>query len=151
MLTTKQYWEDLREGQKLACRKVKFEKAEIIEFAAKYDPLPFHIDEQAGRDSIFGGIIASSLHTLSACTRAVVEAQGNLAILSGIGIDEAKMLNPVRPDDVLSIEASWVDLKRSRSKPDRGFAGINCKVTNQNGDPIVEYGYRYLVECKNRD
>ncbi len=147
-MNTKIYWDDLNEGQQLRCEKVKFEKSEIIDFARRYDPQPFHIDEQAGRESIFGGIIASALHTLSACTRAVVDAQGNLAILSGLGLDEARAFNPVRPGDVLSIDASWVDLKRSRTRPDRGIAGLRCKVTNQNGEPVIEYGYRYLIECR---
>ncbi len=149
-MVTKIYWEDLKEGQKLPCKKVKMEKAEIKEFARRYDPQPFHVDERAAKNSIFGGLIASALHTLSACTRAVVEAQGNVAIISGLGLDKATMFNPVRPGDVLSIEATWVDLKRSRSKPNRGFVGIKCKVTNQNGEPITEYGYRYLIECKTK-
>lgn len=149
-MVTRIYWEDLKEGQKLPCKKVKFEKAEIIEFATRYDPQTFHVDEQTAKKSIFGGLIASALHTLSACTRSVVEAQGNLAILTGLGLDEAKTFNPVRPGDVLSIEANWVDLKRSRSKPDRGLAGIKCKVANQDGIPIIEYGYRYLIECRTK-
>jgi acyl dehydratase len=144
----KTYWDELREGQELPCGPVVFDKAEIIEFAKKYDPQPFHIDERAATESIFGGLIASSLHTLAACTRVVVEAQGDLAILSGIGMDEAKMFNPVRPKDVLSVKAKWVDLKRSTSKPDRGYAGIRCKVFNQNGDSVIEYGYRYIVKCR---
>ncbi len=150
-MVAKTYWEDLREGQKLPCKTVKIKKAEIKAFAQKYDPQPFHVDERAARNSIFGGLIASALHTLSACTRAVVDAQGNVAILSGLGLDEAKMLNPVRPGDLLSIDATWVDLKRSRSKPHRGFAGIRCKVTNQKGKPVTEYGYRYLIACKTKD
>ena len=145
---TRKYWDDLIEGQELQCGQVEFDEAGIIEFAKKYDPQPFHVDEQAARESIFGGIIASALHTLSACTRVVVEAQGDLAILSGLGMYEATMFNPVRPMDVLSVEAKWVELKRSRSKPGRGFAGIKCKVFNQNGDPVMEYGYRYLVKCR---
>ena len=149
-MNIKIYWEDLKDGQKLPCKKVMFEKSEIIEFGRKYDPQPFHVDEQAGKNSIFGGVIASALHTLSVCTRVVVEAQGNVASLSGLGMDEAKAFKPVRPGDVLSIEATWVDLKRSRNKPDRGIAGIKCKVSNQNGEPIMEYGYRYLIECRSK-
>jgi acyl dehydratase len=80
-----------------------------------FDPQPFHTDENAARSSVFGGLIASSLHTLSACTRSVVEAQGEVAILSGIGMDEVKMFTPVRPGDILIIDARWVDLKQSRS------------------------------------
>ena len=120
----------------------------IIDFGKKFDPQPFHIDEKAASRSLFGGLIASSLHTLSACTRAVVEAQGNVAILSGVGMHEAKMFNPVRPGDVLTVNARWMELQRSRSKPDRGFASIKCEVANQRKEPVVEYGYRYLVACQ---
>lgn len=121
----------------------------IIDFSKKFDPQPFHIDENAACKSLFGGLVASSLHTLSACTRVVVEAQANVAILSGVGMHEAKIFNPVRPGDVLSVNARWTELQRSRSKPDRGFASIRCTVTNQRKEPVIEYGYRYLISCKN--
>jgi acyl dehydratase len=78
----------------------------------------------------------------------VVEAQGDVAILSGLGMDEVKMFNLVHPGYTLSVEAWWTDLNRFRSKPDRGFAGIRCKVANQRKELIVEYGYRYLVACR---
>jgi acyl dehydratase len=145
----RRYFEDITDGEHLNCRNVIITREDIIRFAKKFDPQPFHTDEDAAKESIFGGLIASSLHILSACTRAVVEAQGDLAILSGVGMDEAKMFNPVRPGDTLCVEAWWADLKRSRSKPDLGFAAIRCKVTNQNADPVIEYGYRYLLACKN--
>ncbi len=142
------HFEDLREGEPLPCRPFSLERSEIVEFGRKYDPLPFHVDEEAARNSLFGGLIASSLHTLSACTRAVVEAQGDVAILSGLGIDEVKLFQPVRPGDVLSVDARWSDLKRSRSRPDRGIAGLRCTVTNQRGETVAAYGYRYLVACR---
>jgi acyl dehydratase len=145
---TKRYFEDIDEGEPLNCRPVPVSKEEIVRFAAEFDPQPFHVDEEAARKSVFGGLIASSLHTLSACTRAVVEAQGHVAILSGIGMDEVRMFNPVRPGDVLSVDARWIDLKKSRSKPDRGFARIRCKVANQRGEPVIEYGYQYLISCR---
>jgi acyl dehydratase len=144
----KKYWEDLNEGERLSCRPVVFERADIIEFAQRFDPQPFHIDERTANASIFGGLIASALHTLAACTRVVVEAQGDLAIMSGLGIDEVRLFNPVRPGDVLSVDACWSGLKRSRSKPDRGVAGLKCKVSNQRGEPVADYGYRYLVACR---
>ena len=130
----KRYWDDLNEGERLSCRPVAFEQEEIINFANRYDPQPFHVNKEIARASIFGGLIASALHTISACTRVVVEAQGDLAIMSGLGIDEVKLFNPVRPGDVLSIEAYWSDLKRSRSKPDRGIANLKCKISNQRGE-----------------
>ncbi len=144
----KKYWEDLKEGEQLPCHPVTFERSDILFFGKKFDPLPFHTDEGAASASIFGGLIASALHTLAACTRVVVDAQGDVAILSGLGIDEVKIFNPVRPGDVLTVDARWSDLRRSRSKPDRGLAGIRCAVSNQKGEPVMKYGYRYLVACR---
>lgn len=145
----KRYFEDITDGEHLHCQKLVFTQRDIIEFAKRFDPQPFHTDEIAAKESMFGGLIASSLHIISACTRNVVEAQGDVAILSGVGMHEAKMFNPVRPEDILSIEAWWTDLRRSKSKPDLGFAGIKCKVTNQKGEPVIEYGYRYIIACRN--
>ena len=144
----KRYFEDITDGEHLPCQKLAFSRREIIEFAKRFDPQPFHTDETAAKESIFGGLIASSLHTISACTRNVVDAQGDVAILSGVGMYEAKMYNPVRPDDVLSIEAWWTDLRRSQSKPELGFAGIKCNVTNQKDEPVIAYGYRYIIACR---
>jgi acyl dehydratase len=143
----KRYFENITDGERLKCRKVTITREAIIEFAMRYDPQPFHVDEIAARESIFGGLVASSLHTLSACTRLVVEAVDDVAILSGVGMYEVKMFNPVRPGDTLSVNAWWSDLRRSSSKPDQGFAGIRCKVTNQREEPIIECGYRYLLAC----
>ena len=144
------YFGDLVEGERLDCEPVVMTREAIIEFASRYDPQPFHLDEKAAADSIFGGLVASSLHTLAACTRSVVEAQGSVAILSGVGMHAVKMFNPVRPGDILAVSAHWTDLKRSHSKPDRGFASILCNVSNQRGEQVVAYGYRYLIAEKER-
>jgi acyl dehydratase len=142
------YWEDLREGETFTCAPVAFDREGILEFGKRYDPWPFHADEAAASRSIFRGLIASALQTLSCCTSAVVEANRDVALLSGLGIDEVRALLPVRPGDVLTVEARWTDLRRSRSSPDRGIAGLACRVTNQRGETVMEYGYRYLVACR---
>lgn len=147
----KRYFEDITDGELLHCEKLILTSKDIVEFAKRFDPQPFHIDEIAAKESIFCGLIASSLHTLSACTRVVVDAQADVEIVSGVGMDEVKMFNPVRPDDVLTVEACWTGLKRSQSKPNLGFAGIKCMVTNQDGKPVIEYGYRYIISCRNKD
>lgn len=147
-ILAKRYLKDLNEGESLQCNTVSFTRDSIIDFAIKFDPQPFHTDEKLAKESIFGGLIASSLHTLSACTKVVVEAQNNIAILSGVGMDEAKMFNPVRPGDILTIKAWWTDIRKSQSKPDRGFASIMCEVFNQDGQPIIHYGYQYLLACE---
>ena len=147
----KRYFEDLREGEPLHCQPVRMTREAIIAFAKQFDPQPFHVDEDSACQSIFGGLIASSLHTLAACTRAVVEAQGNVAILSGVGMHEVKMFNPVRPGDVLALKARWSGLQKSNSSQDRGFGSIQCEVVNQRDEPVMAYGYRYLIACMNFD
>jgi acyl dehydratase len=142
------YYEDLTEGERLSCQPVRMTREAIIAFAREFDPQPFHVDESSAKASIFGGLVASSLHTLSACTRVVVEAQGDAAIVSGIGMGRVRMFNPVRPGDVLSVEAWWADLRRSRSRAECGLARIECRVSNQDGEPVVEYSYEYLIACR---
>jgi acyl dehydratase len=148
-LIKKRYFDDLVDGEYLQCHTVSLTKNSILSFAKEFDPQPFHIDEELAGESIFKGLIASSLHTLSACTKVVVEAQGNVAIISGVGIDEVKMYNPVYPGDILTVKAWWSDFLRSKSKQDRGFASIRCEVSNHRGQPVMEYGYRYLLACSN--
>jgi acyl dehydratase len=145
---TKRYFEDITAGETLPCRDVKITRDDIVAFARAFDPQPFHTDEVAARASIFGGLIASSLHVLSACTRVVVEAQGEVAILSGVGMEEVHMFNAVRPGDSLHVDARWTDLRRSRSRPHQALATIKCRVTNQNGDLVMAYGYGYLLACR---
>ncbi len=142
---SKKYYEDLFDGEYLHCQTVKITKEAILSFGKEFDPQPFHISEKKGKESIFKGLIASSLHTLSACTRVVVDALGDIIILSGVGMDEVKMTNPVRPGDILTVNAWWTNLKRSESKPDFGFGTVRCRVANQKNEPVVEYGYRYIV------
>ena len=142
------YWEDLVEGERFTCGPVAFDREGIVAFGKEFDPWPFHADEAAAARSIFGDVIASALHTISACTRVVVDAIGEISVLSGLSIDEVRTLLPVRPGDVLTVEARWDGLRRSRSKPDRGIAGLKCTVMNQKGETVMEYGYRYLVACR---
>ena len=142
------YHKDLAEGERLSCQPVVMTREAILDFAREFDPQPFHVDEESAKASIFGGLVASSLHTLSACTRVVVEALGDLAIVSGIGMGRVRMFNPVRPGDVLTVEASWAGLRRSQSRPDCGLARIECQVSNQDGKPVVEYSYEYLIALR---
>ena len=144
----RKYFEDLVEGERLDCQPLVVTRDAIIDFAKRFDPQPFHIDEAVARQSLFGGLVASSLHILSVCTRSVVDAQGEIAILSGVGMHAVTLVNPVRPGDMLSVNARWSELRKSDSKPDRGFASILCNVHNQRQELVMSYGYRYLIGCR---
>ncbi len=143
-----QYWDDLVEGKGLDCRSFALDLGEIIEFAGKYDPQLFHIDHAAADASRFGGIIASSLHTLSACTRVIVDALNGVEIIIGLGILEVALPNEVRPDDILSVDAYWSDLRRSTSKPQQGLATVRFAARNQRGKTVLESGFRYMIACR---
>lgn len=142
------YWEDLAEGEPLDCRRIILEQAEIIEFARQFDPQLFHIDPDFAVASRFKGIIASSLHTFSATTRVIVDAQKNVAILIGLGILEVALPSVVRPGDLLAVDAYWSDLRQSASKPWQGVATVRFTVRNQHKETVLESGYKYMIACR---
>lgn len=147
-MSSTRYWDDLVEGESLDCRPVVLGLEEIVEFARKFDPQLFHIDENIAAASRFKGIIASSLHTLSACTRVIVDAQKDVEILIGLGILEVALPNAVRPGDLLSVDAYWSDLRRSASKPGQGLATVRFTVRNQLDETVLASGYKYLIACR---
>lgn len=144
----KKHFEDIKDGALLDCRKVYITKQDILAFGKKFDPLPFHTSEDEAEKSLFKGLVASSLHTLSACTRIVVDALSDVRIVSGVGLEEVKMPNPVRPGDTLNVSAWWSDLRRSESKPEFGFGTVKCRVSNQKGEPVLSYGYKYIIATR---
>ena len=148
-MSTTRYWDDIEDGEPLDCRPVVLGLDDIIEFARRFDPQLFHVEEDFASNSRFGGIIASSLHTLSAATRVIVDAQRDVAILIGLGILEVALPNPVYPDDLISIDARWSDLRRSASKPWQGLATVRFRAVNQRGETVMESGFRYMLACRN--
>ena len=98
------YYEEISAGETFECGSKTVSRDEIIRFAEQYDPQPFHVDEEHARQTMFGGLIASGLHTLSICNGLATDgAYENLAILGGYGIDELRFHEPVYPGDCLSV------------------------------------------------
>ncbi len=147
-MASARYWDDLAEGDRLNCRPFSLGLAEIMEFASRFDPQLFHIDEEMAAASRFEGIIASSLHTLSSCTRVIVEALDGVQILIGLGILAVELPNAVRPDDILTMDAYWTELRRSVSKPVQGLATVRFTLRNQRGETVLESGFKYMIACR---
>jgi acyl dehydratase len=147
-VSSTRYWDDLVEGEPLNCRPVVLGLEEVVEFARKYDPQLFHVDLEFAAASRFKGIIASSLHTLSACTRVIVDAQKDVEILIGLGMLEVALPNAVRPGDILSVDAYWSNLRRSASKPGQGLATVRFTVRNQHKETVLESGLKYMIACR---
>lgn len=148
MVSSITFWEDIVEGAPLDCRSFALSREEIMAFAAQYDPQLFHVDHAAAEASRFGGIIASSLHTLSACTRVIVDALNGVEIIIGLGILEVALPNAVYPDDLLAVDAFWSDLRRSTSKPQQGLATVRFAARNQQGKTVLDSGFRYMIACR---
>ena len=131
------YLEDAVIGQKIRFGRYAVTREEVIDFASKYDPQPFHLDDAAAAHSIFGKVAASGWHTCAMMMRMIVDNMGEGGSLGGIGMDELRWLKPVYPGDVLSCESEVVEVVPSKSKPDRGVVKTRLTVFNQNDEPVM--------------
>ena len=132
------FFEDIQPGLTEEFGSSLVEEAEIVEFARRYDPQPFHLDREAAKKSIFGGLAASGWHTASLMMRMLVDHATTFAASMGSpGVDELRWLKPVRPGDVLSLRVTILETVPSRSKPDRGLVRSNVEVMNQDRDLVM--------------
>lgn len=132
------YFEDYPPGAVFELGRVGISEAEIIEFARKYDPQPFHVDPAAAARTPFGGLIASGWQTAGLMMRLFVDHYlSHVASLASPGIDELRWLKPVRPGDVLHVRITVMEATPSRSKPDRGMVRSLVEVLNQDGACVM--------------
>jgi acyl dehydratase len=133
-----QYFEDYAVGQKYgSARRRRVEAAEIKDFAAEYDPQPFHLDEAAARDSTFGGLAASGWHTAAITMRLLNESELKPAGgIVGVGCDELKWPRPVQSGDGLHVESEILDVRQSRSQREIGIVKMRTTTFNQSGEPV---------------
>jgi acyl dehydratase len=135
---SKLYFEDFPVGLRKDCGSRTVTEAEILAFAREFDPQPFHIDPEAARDSIFGGLIASGWHTAAIAMRLQVDAiLSKSHSLGSPGVDELRWLKPVRPGDTLSLAVEVLEAKPSQSKPDRGSIRVRYEATNQKREVVM--------------
>lgn len=132
------YFEDFAPGMRFAStERILVTAAEIIDFAAAYDPQPFHTDPARADESVFGGLVASGWHTASLTMRLLVREGPRIAGgMVGIGPHELSWPRPVRPGDTLRLEAEILDAELSRSRPDRGWLRVRCLTLNQHGETV---------------
>jgi acyl dehydratase len=113
-------------------------KEEIIQFAKQYDPVPIHVDEEAAAHSIFGGLTASASHTFAIYRSLTPKLQPRLHGVAGLGWDELRVPNPVRPGDKLDLEAIVLEKRESKSKPDRGIVRFQIRLRNQRNEIVLQ-------------
>ena len=127
-----QYFEDFRVDQRIKFDRYTVMQSEIVEFAKRYDPQVFHVDDSHSLTAELGGIMASGWHTTAIFMRLAVDAYlGNAAVLTSPGVDELRWMAPVRAGDMISGEAIVEEARLSVSKPDRGILTTGVRLWNQ--------------------
>ncbi|MFO1161576.1 MAG: MaoC family dehydratase [Reyranellaceae bacterium] len=132
------YWEDYEIGMKFALGSASFTAEEIVTFARQFDPQSFHIDADAARQSMFGGLIASGWHVTSKLMRLFVDNYiDNRTALGSPGLDQVRWLKPVRPGDTLTAWVECADKVPSKSRPEMGVIHEHWGATNQKGELVL--------------
>ena len=135
------YFEDIVVGTKSAFGRYQVTREEVIEFAQKYDPQPFHLDDEAAAKTHFGRLAASGWHTTAMTMAMVVEnlTATRQAGLGSPGIDELRWLKPVFPGDTLRCETEILEKRRSNSRPEMGSYRSQMQVLNQHDEPVMRF------------
>jgi acyl dehydratase len=138
------YLDDLQIGQKFTSGSHAIDAAQIVDFASKFDPQPFHLDDEAARGTVFGGLAASGWHTMAVTMRLIV-GDGAPFVGGVIGVGgEISWPRPTRPGDVLSVTSEIMEVTPSKSKPDRGMVTLRSETRNQK-DEVVQVLIAKLV------
>ena len=135
------YFEDITVGTKSKFGSYNVTREEVIEFAQKYDPQPFHLDDNAAAKTHFGRLAASGWHTTAMTMAMVVEniLSTKQAGLGSPGIDELRWLKPVFPGDTLRCETEVLEKRQSNSRPEMGSYRSKMQVFNQNDEPVLSF------------
>jgi acyl dehydratase len=148
-----QYFEDIPVGVTAKFGNYPVTREEVMEFAAKYDPQPFHLDDEAAAATHFGRLSASGWHTCAITMSMLVEnlKQNRQAGLGSPGIDNLRWLKPVYPGDTLRVESTVLEKRRSQSRPEMGIFKSQLTVFNQNDEPVMQMVSNGLVQVRNPD
>jgi acyl dehydratase len=144
------YLEDFEPGQKYATGTLRVTPEDIKEFAARFDPQPFHLDDEAARGTLFAGLAASGWHTAALTMRLLVEGEMKPAGgIIGAGFDEFRWPRPVRPGDVLRVESEILEVRESRSRPQQGMIKVRTTTYNQDAEPVQVFVGNLVVPRRN--
>lgn len=133
------YWEDLQPGSERDLGSITPTADEIKAFAAQFDPQPFHLDEEAGRQSVFGALCASGWHTCSLAMRLTVDNfLRESSSMGSPGLENLRWLKPVYPGDTLSLKHRIVESRPLNSRPDLGLVRSVWEMSNQRGEQVLQ-------------
>jgi len=145
------YLDDFVIGQRFTTDSMTLDEEQIKAFASQFDPQPFHTDDQAARESLFGGLAASGWHTAALTMRLLV--LGGPPIAGGIlgAGAEVSWPKPTRPGDVLHVESEVIEVRPSRSRPDRGMLTLRSETINERGEVVQVLTARLVVPMRSAE
>ncbi len=134
----KRYWEDFAPGQVIEHGPRRISREEIVAYAREFDPQPFHLDEEAARHSMLGGLCASGWHSCCILMRMSAESFVlNSSSMGAPGVDEVRWLAPIRPGDDLTLRATVLSTRPSSSRPDMGLVNVLLELFNAAGTCVM--------------
>ena len=135
-MTKERYFDDLKVGDRFKSELLEVTEKQVIEFAHKFDPQMFHLTRKSAERTIFKGLIASGWHTAAMTMRLFVQTLNFTEGAIGLGVDELRWPNAVRPGDELKVETEILELRPSRSKPNYGIIRLRNVTTNQRSEIV---------------
>jgi acyl dehydratase len=138
------YFEDIRPGEAMRSPTYTIGEHEMIEFARRWDPVPIQVDHEAG--AAVGGVSASGAYVLAVRSRLLHELPETVPIIGSAGYDELRFHEPVHAGDVVHVVMEWLDVRASRSKPDRGVVKLRISLINQHGVTVMSHLDTLIVQ-----
>jgi len=140
------FLEDFAVGQVFVTGRLQIDAAQIKAFARQFDPQPFHLDEEAAKKSVFHGLAASGWHTAALTMRLMADGEFKPAGgIIGVGFDELNWSRPVRPGDELHAKSEILEVRPSKSRPDRGMIRVRTTTYNQNDEAVQSFTGNLIV------
>lgn len=145
-----QFYEDIAIGSRQSFGRYEVTREEVVEFAGKYDPQPFHLDDEAAAQTHFGRLSASGWHTCAMTMAMLVEnlKANRQAGLGSPGVDQLRWKKPVYPGDTLRCESEVIEKRRSASRPEMGIFKSSLTVFNQDDEPVLEMISNGLIRTR---
>jgi acyl dehydratase len=135
---TKRFFEDFATGEVAVSAAYGVTREEILDFARKYDPQPFHTDEAEAAKSMYGGLIASGWHTCAIAMRLICDLYiTDSESMGSPGVDNVRWVKPVRPGDTLRLRWTVLETKPSRSRPEMGAVQSKWEILNQHDEVVM--------------